>query len=262
MKWAFWRRDDKVARAKPRGRVEAGAADADAADDSARALRLRTRRRLIGAAALLLAVVILVPMLLDPSPRPLPDDIPIDIPSEKTPFTPRLPLPPVPDPAQLQGGAPPDAAPDEAKQAAPADDAGATGAAKVPPKAPEAEPARAAGKGAAKGTDQGAGKEASAAQAADAERARAILESRGGEPKAAKAGKFLIQAAAPRNEGAARELAARLKKAGLPSFVERVQASDGARWRVRVGPYASRAEAEPVRAKLRELGVGADLIAP
>ena len=35
-------------------------------------------------------------MVLDPEPRPVTENIPIDIPSERTPFTPRLSLPPVP----------------------------------------------------------------------------------------------------------------------------------------------------------------------
>src|SRR2546425_998257 len=52
-------------------------------------IRARMRRRLIGAAALLLGTAVVVPMMLDPAPRPLPDNIPIDIPSERTPFAPR-----------------------------------------------------------------------------------------------------------------------------------------------------------------------------
>ena len=62
-------------------------------------VRGRARRRLIGAAALLLTVAIVFPMVLDPEPKPTSDNIAIDIASEKTPFTPRLTLPPVPAPA-------------------------------------------------------------------------------------------------------------------------------------------------------------------
>src|SRR5450830_723622 len=42
----------------------------------------RARRRLIGAVALVLAVVIVLPMVLDSEPRPLADDIAIQIPSK------------------------------------------------------------------------------------------------------------------------------------------------------------------------------------
>jgi DedD protein len=73
--------------------------------------------------------------------------------------------------------------------------------------------------------------------------------------------KFAVQAAAPRSEQAARELMAKLKSAGLPAFVERTEAADGPRWRVRVGPYPNRADAERARTRLRELGHGADLVA-
>src|SRR6267154_462281 len=90
MSWAFWRRADSdpaLSAAAPGGAASRA--------ELVLALRVRARRRLIGAAALLLVAVIVVPMLLDPTPRALTDAIPIDIPSEKTPFTPRLALPPV-----------------------------------------------------------------------------------------------------------------------------------------------------------------------
>jgi DedD protein len=290
MKWAFWRRDPAaVAGREASRRGNRGDDDADPGrTDPATALKLRARRRLIGAAALLLAAVIVVPMVLDPAPRRVPDTVPIDIPSEKTPFTPRLPLPPVPDPGQLQGGPPPDATADRAADEAKAADgkaeakAAAKSAEKTADKASDKAAEKGADKSSAKATEKPAEKsekqadkqadksaekpaeksadKAAADKAADAQRAREILE--GKAPKASKDGRFFVQAAAPRNEQSARDLAARLKAAGLPSFTERVQASDGPRYRVRVGPYANRADAERARARLRELGVGADLIAP
>ena len=42
----------------------------------------RARRRLVGAVALVLAVIIGVPMILDSEPKPLPDDLTIEIPSK------------------------------------------------------------------------------------------------------------------------------------------------------------------------------------
>jgi DedD protein len=275
MRWAFWRKDDG---APPAGRspraTERAIDDADPGRaDPAQALRVRARRRLVGAAALLLAAVIVVPMVLDPAPRPVPDTVPIDIPSEKTPFNPRLPLPPVPDPAQgaapIEGGEASKA--DTAKPAAlPATESGKdAGTPAGPGKGTETAPAKPADKSGSKTPEKSADKTAGettkdATRSSDAQRARDILE---GKPptaasKASADGKFLVQAAAPRSESAANELAARLKKAGLPAFTERVQASDGTRWRVRVGPYATRAEAERARSRLRELGTGADLIAP
>ncbi len=71
--------------------------------------------RLIGAAALLLTAAIVVPMLLDPEPKPTSDNIAIDIPSEKTPFTPRLTLPPVPAPDNVPVAPPQESAPIQEK---------------------------------------------------------------------------------------------------------------------------------------------------
>ena len=86
MAWAFWR-----GQGAKRPRVRKGGDETDSA-----VLRAQARRRLIGAAVLLLAVAIVVPLLLDPAPRPAADNIAVDIPSEKQPFTPRLAPPPVP----------------------------------------------------------------------------------------------------------------------------------------------------------------------
>ena len=53
--------------------------------DPAAELRAQTRRRLIGAAALLLAAVLVLPMLLDTAPRPVREDIAITIASPPPP---------------------------------------------------------------------------------------------------------------------------------------------------------------------------------
>jgi DedD protein len=100
MKWAFWRH--RKPRVTDPGRTdtqsgvrsdESGADEASLRAGPAAQVRARMRRRLIGAAALLLGTAVVVPMILDPAPKPLPDNIPIDIPSERTPFAPRLSLP-------------------------------------------------------------------------------------------------------------------------------------------------------------------------
>ena len=189
-------------------------------------MRVRARRRLIGAAALLLTVAIVVPMLLDPEPKPTSDNIAIDIPSEKTPFTPRLTLPPVPAPENVPVAPPPEVAPCRGKGGDPA------------PKVVEA-------------------------KKVEEQRARALLE---GKSKAAttgasdKAARFAVQAAAPASETAARDLAERLKKSGLAPYMEKVDTKQGARYRVRLGPYASRDEADGVRTRLKAQGISANLI--
>jgi DedD protein len=237
MSLAFWRRK-KIATAGSSSRSPRSASsddDSGVRADPTAALRVRARRRLIGAAALLLAVIIVVPMVLDPEPKPVPDNIPIDIPSEKTKFTPRLALPPVP-------------APENVPLAPPAD---------APP--PATAPATLAPADAAKG------KPATGAEAIKAEeqRARAALEGKATVDKpvvAAKGGKFAVQAAATANEAAAREMSEQLKKAGLAAYTERHETTEGVLFRVRVGPYATREEAEQARARLKSLGISANVV--
>jgi len=70
-----------------------------------------------------------------------------------------------------------------------------------------------------------------------------------------------VQAAAPASEGAAKGLAERLKKAGHASYMEKVETKEGTRYRVRLGPYASRDEADGVRSRLKTQGITADVVA-
>ncbi|WP_377155388.1 SPOR domain-containing protein [Roseateles sp. UC29_93] len=75
-----------------RGRARGGA---EAVDD-VQQLRLRARRRLIGAAVLVGVAVIVFPLLFETQPRPIPVDLPIDIPRKDgaTPLT--IPAPTAP----------------------------------------------------------------------------------------------------------------------------------------------------------------------
>jgi DedD protein len=238
MKWAFWRRRkpraNGVGRGAGRGDANSGGRSGDpGADpagsraDEAAQLRRRTRQRLIGSAVLLLGTAVVVPMLLDPAPRPLPDNIPIDIPSERTPFVPRLSLP--------QDSA--------AATVAPAA-RGASEASDEPP-APAVQDS-----GSAAPADRSADK-----AAADKPSARAA------EPVGKQdAGHWIVQAAALSSQGAAHQLSERLSKAGLAPFVERTETSEGALYRVRVGPYPSKESAAKARKHLHGLGVDSTVV--
>jgi len=243
MSLAFWRRKNAAVGATPRSSRSAD-------DDSGRAdptvtLRARARRRLIGAAALLLLAVVVVPMLLDPEPRPVADNIPIDIPSEKSKFSPRLALPPVPAPENVPVAPPPDASPSTTTPAAPT--SASTNEKSEKTARTDAKP-EAARNDAAK---------------ADEERALAALEGKASTeklPAPVKGGKFAVQAAATATEAAARDLAERLKKGGLAPYTERIETTEGTRFRVRLGPYASREEADRVRARLKGLGINGNVV--
>jgi DedD protein len=207
------------------------------------------------------------------------DTVPIDIPSEKTPFTPRLALPPVPEPGSAPM-APPDVAPAPESKGEPPAKSDAKTDAKAEPRAAAADGRKAPAKSDAKSdakadaktepkadtkadtkadikADSKADSKADARTAAEAQRAREILE---GKAATDKQGRFGVQAAALSSEAAANELSARLRKAGLAPYTERVQTQEGPRWRVRLGPYSNRDEAEKVRARLRALDVNATLV--
>lgn len=236
MKWAFWRR--RKPRATGQGRNDARLGEPisrseEAADEAvvrvghAAQIRVRMRRRLIGAAALLLGTAVVVPMMLDPAPRPLPDNIAIDIPSERTPFSPRLSLPSTARGAEAPGateGKPSEARTAEPGQGAPA--ASGSNSASSPAEAPKA-------------ADE-------AAVAAT--------------PGAGSAGKWFVQAAALSSETAARQLSDRLSKAGLAPFVERTETGSAVLYRVRLGPFASRDAAVKARRHLRALGIGSNVV--
>ena len=247
---AFWRSKkraanagDKPASLPPQSQDD----DVDQRLDPAAGMRARARHRLIGASALLLAVAIVVPMVLDPNPKPVAENIPIDIPSERAPFTPRLSLPPVP--AADAAGTPP---PDQAPVAAPT---------KAETKADAAVEIKAVATPEPKATTKPEGKVDEGRTAANAEEPR-----KGTEPaaptEATKAGKFAVQAAAPASEKAARDLVDRLKKGGFAAYTEKVETKDGPRYRVRVGPYSTRDDAEKARARLKSQGINGNLVAP
>lgn len=66
----------------------------------------------------------------------------------------------------------------------------------------------------------------------------------------APAGGFAVQVGAFAEASAAEQLARRLRDAGHPVYIAPSAGADTARWRVRVGPLSSRAEAESVAARL------------
>lgn len=265
---AFWR--NKTDTPDPRKPTRRPRADAGDDADPAAALRVRARRRLIGAAALLLAAVIIVPLLLDPAPKPVADNIPIDIPSEKQPFTPRISLPPVPDPGQTPLAPPPDVPEDKpaAKGETKSDAKPETKAdAKAEPKADTKAARPAEPKAAPKTEPKTEHKADKTSEAKPAEpKARPVVESKPAESKPApepaksKAPKIVLQAAALSTDAAAQDLSERLRKAGFAPFTEKVETPDGTRFRVRVGPYVTRDEAQRAQSRLRALGVSATIV--
>ncbi len=65
----------------------------DVSADPAAQVKIRARRRLIGAAVLLLTAAVVVPIVMDTKPTPWADDIHIQIPAKDSKFEPNLPAP-------------------------------------------------------------------------------------------------------------------------------------------------------------------------
>ena len=256
-------------------------------DNAANELRRRARRRLVGAIAMVLAAVIVLPMILDSPPDNVPDDIAIEIPSRNAPFEPRFAEAPRPPelPAgesgnATQGVTPLPAAPGEPSASAtdprvPASIATITPLPGSKPAPPEPEPTRKpepparaeSPPPAATPARPPAGTSTPARDSREAEAARALAllqgrspsseaSSSAASPAAGGGSRYAVQVAAVRSRSGADDLLGRLKSAGLNAYIETVKTPDGEVHRVRLGPYASRAQAETAQNRLQGLPGG------
>ncbi|TXH57843.1 MAG: SPOR domain-containing protein [Burkholderiaceae bacterium] len=210
--------------------------------------RTRARRRLMGAAVLVIAGVIGFPLVFETQPRPLPVDIPIEIPRKDG--APVLNMPPARVAAAGKASAPLVASPRGEAPTAPAAEAPrevAAPASAAAEKAVPPPPAPAAKKPEAKPQPKPEAKPESKPVAAKPAETKA-------EP-AREGGRFVVQAGAFAEAGAAREMRSKLEKLGLKSYTQVVETSSGSRTRVRAGPYATRDEAERALAKAKAAGV-------
>jgi len=272
----------KFRSAGQQGNETRSAPAASAPAESVESMRRRARHRLLGAAVLVLLGVIGFPLLFDTQPRPVSSDIPIEIP-DRTKAKP-LAVPSTPAPS-----AKPEAKPDtrSSSSAAPdnviterADGSEVTAQAPAAPKveqpspAPKAEPkpeAKSEPKPEAKPEHKPEPKPetktaeakppAKSANADDGARARALLD--GGaaaQPAATDGGRYVVQVGAFADAGKAREVRQKLEKAGLKTYTNVAKTSDGERTRVRVGPFASRADADKAAGKVKELALPAAVL--
>jgi DedD protein len=90
----------------------------------------------------------------------------------------------------------------------------------------------------------------------DAARAQALLE---GKPAAAN-GRFIVQVGAFADAGAAREARLKVERLGLKTYTQAVDTPGGKRIRVRVGPFASRDEADKAASKLKSGGLASAVL--
>jgi len=247
----------------------------------------RARRRLVGAIAMVVAAVVVLPMVLDSHPKPVTDDISIDIPSRPAPKLARreedtqagvAPDNPTPDSAlaasglapatssaQTQSGGAKKSATQEAKQDAKPAEASTNPAPAAKPAVKPQAPAVAANSApapapavAAKPASKPAphGNATSAAPSAEESNAVANTDANSGTPASPPGSRFAVQLGAFANEANARSWATKLKAAGVPAYTEHRKQADGTTLTLlRAGPFADRAAASAAIAKVREAGL-------
>lgn len=253
--------------------------------ESIDAMRRRARHRLIGAAVLVLLGIVGFPLLFDTQPRPIAVDIPIDIPDRNKVAPLVVPAVPPAAVASASGGSPARTppvtdAPVASTSAVAGLDAGEevvsakpAARASVPvlpiPPVPRVEP-RAEAKPDARQELKPEAKPAApepkpAARTDDSARARALLEGREASAAAtavkAEEGRVIVQVGAFADADKARDTRAKLERAGLKTYTQVVDTKDGKRTRVRVGPYANRAEADKAAAQIKSMGLSASVLA-
>jgi DedD protein len=221
---------------------------------------------LIGASLLVLMGIVAFPILFESQPRPIPVDIPIDIPRVEgapplriPPAVSSAPVPSLPD-ARSQIVVVEPAVPASATPPTPQSqlDAAAKAAADKE-KANQLEKEKAKEAAAQKAAAEAAAKKS----AAEAARAKALLE--GKEVKAgdtspktvAAAGRFVVQVGAYADADTVKDVRQKVEKLGLKTYTQVVDTSAGNRTRVRVGPLESKEQADKVLERLKAAGLTA-----
>ena len=228
--------------------------------------RIHARRRLIGAAVLLLLGVLLFPLVFETQPRPLRMDLPMVVAPGKAGGAPVA----APVAAPVVAPAPAVTAAATSTSATAAAAATSTGAAPAPPVRPappmiietaEPEPQaapqtapQAASRPAALPAAPPAARPASApARAASKPAATAAAAAAPTSPDAS--GRFVVQVGAFADDATVRQTRQKVEKLGLKTYTQEVSTDAGKRVRVRVGPFATRDEASQVLNKLKGAGL-------
>ena len=270
------------------GSTSASNAAAAAQHESVEVIRKRAKHRLIGAAVLVLAGVVGFPMLFDTQPRPIAIDIPIEIPGKNTVKPLGGPLAAAVEPAAPVK--PPAVAPVgrvEADKVAAASSLSSkeeiipekkpAALVSSSPSAPkkEANPvSKAESKSESKVESKVEAKPESkapakpAAPADDGARAKALLNGQAvasAVPAAASAAagadsRIVVQVGAFADAAKAREVRLKLEKAGMKTYTQVTETAAGKRIRVRVGPFATRSEADKAASKIKSLDLQAAVL--
>ena len=236
----------------------------------------------MGAVVLVVIAVIGFPLIFETQPRPIPVDIPIEIPRKEglpmlvvpaaqvaAPVVVPLAAPTAAQTPTVESASAPlasvEPAASEAKAApmtVPTATATVTASETATPATPVVVPAVKAADKSASSASIPSRVAVKPGSAAEGDRAKALLD---GSPSpkvdmSNVAGRFVVQVGAFAENDAARQTRLKVEKLGLKTYVQVAQTPDGKRIRVRVGPYVNKEEAEKARTKLTAGGFPAVLL--
>lgn len=203
-------------------------AEQDTSPDADLRLKKRARRRLVGAAALALFAVLVLPMVMDREPRPLNQDIQVRIPSQDATGLAAKVIPGKPVATPM-----------------PAPEAVAEPKPEVKPE-PAAAPAPAA---------KPAEKSAPPEKKAATEKKPLAKIATDAKPAPVASGQWVVLLGAYKETGNVKLLLAKLKGIGVPAYTENFDSPQGSRTRVRAGPFPSQEAAEKARSRIKIIGV-------
>ena len=243
--------------------------------ESMEVVRRRAKHRLIGASVLVLIGVVGFPLLFDTQPRPVAVDIPIEIPGKNT--VKPLAMPAKPEAAKEPAAPTPATAQDKvatvsslgAKEEVVAEQKPAPVVPAAPAPKKEAEPVvKPEAKPEVKPETKTKPEAKPVPKADDGARARALLDGQAGAGSAAASsvvpsgaeGRVVVQVGAFADADKAKEVRQKLEKAGLKTYTQVAETKDGKRIRVRVGPFATRAEADKAASKIKTLDLPASIL--
>ncbi len=224
-------------------------ANPDTPSDTPVDLKKRARRRLVGAIALALLAIIVLPVVMDHEPKPASQDIQIKIPNQEpdsvaphvssaqsAALSPATQVLPKTDIATVPSDKPQVDSKTESKQAV-SDTESQQGAAKSD-----------AGTGpTAKSSEKTVPEQTTPTRSSEEAHAAAVIN--GTDEK------WLVRLGAYQNTANVKQLLAKVKEAGIPAYAEKFDASKGPRTRVLAGPFNSRDAAEKAQGRIKKLGV-------
>ena len=263
------------------GRLGSNGPSADALSntpaESVEVIRKRARHRLMGSVILVLGAVVGLPLLFDSQPRPVAIDTPIVIPD-------RNQVAPLTSPSAIVKPAAPSKevvldAPDTTV-GAPAKSTVANTAALDPneevvtkdPKIvaksdvrpdvkPDTKPElKPEAKPETKPESKTETKAETKPDTKEAAKAKALLDGKDAPKSADAPVRSVVQVGAFADLAKAREVRTKLESAGIKTYTQDVETKDGKRTRVRVGPFATKEEADKAAEKIRKLNLQATVL--